>query len=138
MLARASTGTERVSAVFKVKRSIVVVERSLLIVPFVSCLLHFHSKMRRTTLGTLNIGNQSRQVAREKKSSLGPRPSIGNRASLGRPSTSGRPSLANARSATGRYAKFKSSLKCLFVDLAMRLILHKSQLMILLFWSKNF
>jgi len=58
--------------------------------------------MRRTTLGTLNIGNQNRQVTREKKTSLGPRPSIGNRTSLGRPSTSGRPSLANARSATGR------------------------------------
>lgn len=59
--------------------------------------------MRRTTLGPLNIGNQSRPVAREKKTSLGSRASIGNRTSLGRPSTSGRPSLAGARSsATGR------------------------------------
>ncbi|KAM7440889.1 kinetochore-associated Ndc80 complex subunit ndc80 [Porites harrisoni] len=59
--------------------------------------------MRRTTLGTLNIGNQGRQVAREKKTSLGPRSSVGNRTSFGRPSsTSGRNSLANPRSATGR------------------------------------
>ena len=66
-------------------------------------LLHFVVTMRRTTLGTLNIGNQGRQIVREKKTSLGPRSSIGSRTSVGRTSTSGRPSLANPRSATGRY-----------------------------------
>ncbi|XP_068697967.1 kinetochore protein NDC80 homolog isoform X1 [Montipora foliosa] len=50
--------------------------------------------MRRTTLGTLNIGNQNRQSVREKKTSLGTRQSIGTR----RPSSSGRSSLANPRS----------------------------------------
>ncbi|XP_067051748.1 kinetochore protein NDC80 homolog isoform X2 [Acropora muricata] len=50
--------------------------------------------MRRSTLGTLNIGNQNRQIVRERKTSLGTRPSIGGR----RPSSSGRASLANPRS----------------------------------------
>lgn len=52
------------------------------------------TKMRRSTLGTLNIGNQNRQIVRERKTSLGTRPSIGGR----RPSLSGRASLANPRS----------------------------------------
>jgi hypothetical protein len=47
--------------------------------------------MRRTTLGSLNIGNQPRQV-REKKMSFGARPSTG-----GRLSTSGRPSMNSKR-----------------------------------------
>lgn len=96
------TGAEVMSAVFKVKRSLLLCKAVLSVIVLLSKLLYFLAKMRRTTLGTLNIGNHSRQVTREKKTSLGPRPSIGNRTSIGRPSTSGRPSLANARSATGR------------------------------------
>ena len=65
------------------------------------------TKMRRTTLGTLNIGNQNRQIVRERKTSLGTRPSVGSR----RPSSSGRASLANPRSRFVRNFQVKCFVK---------------------------